>query len=315
MKKILVTGGAGYIGSVLVPMLLRAEYEVTVVDNFMYNQTSLLDCCHNSNLRIVRGDVRDGNLILSLIRGVDYIIPLACIVGASACDKNPTVAESVNLEAIRHLLRYRWLSSCGKQKVIFPNTNSGYGVGQEGIYCTEESPLNPISLYGRLKAEAEKEILSRGNSISLRLATVFGISPRMRFDLLVNDFVYRATDERYVVLFESHFKRNYIHVRDVARAFMHCLSNFDVMKNETYNIGLSDANLSKWELCEEIKKQVPDFYFAEAKIGEDPDKRNYIVSNEKIEKTGFKPEVSLKEGIAELIKGFQVIRRNQFTNL
>jgi nucleoside-diphosphate-sugar epimerase len=200
------------------------------------------------------------------------------------------------------------------QKILFPTTNSGYGIGQKGIYCTEETPLNPISLYGKLKCDIEKEILKTKNSITLRLATVFGISPRMRMDLLVNDFTYRAVYDRFIVLFEAHFKRNYIHIRDVVKAFIHCMNNFDKMKNEPYNLGLSKANLDKWELCEEIKKQVPDFYFIEADIGEDPDKRDYIVSNEKIESTGFKPDFTIQEGIAELIKGYQIIKQNKFSN-
>ncbi len=311
MSKILVTGGAGYIGSVLVPMLLNNGHRVIVLDNFMYDQTSLLDCCYDPYLRIVSGDVRNDDLLGSLIRQSDIIIHLACIVGAPACDKDPIAARTVNLESVKTILKFRTRN----QPIIFPNTNSGYGIGQEGIFCTEKSPLNPISLYGQLKVEAEKEILSRNNSVVLRLATVFGISPRMRLDLLVNNFVYRAVNDRFIILFEANFKRNYIHVRDVARAFMHCMADFDAMKNEVYNVGLSDANLSKLELCEEIKKQVPGFYFHEAKIGEDPDKRNYIVSNVKIEATGFKPKTSLQEGITELIKGFQIIKRNQFTNL
>ncbi len=311
MSKILVTGGAGYIGSVLVPMLLNNGHRVIVLDNFMYDQTSLLDCCYDPYLRIVSGDVRNDDLLGSLIRQSDIIIHLACIVGAPACDKDPIAARTVNLESVKTILKFRTRN----QPIIFPNTNSGYGIGQEGIFCTEKSPLNPISLYGQLKVEAEKEILSRNNSVVLRLATVFGISPRMRLDLLVNNFVYRAVNDRFMILFEANFKRNYIHVRDVARAFMHCMADFDAMKNEVYNVGLSDANLSKLELCEEIKKQVPGFYFHEAKIGEDPDKRNYIVSNVKIEATGFKPKTSLQEGITELIKGFQIIKRNQFTNL
>lgn len=315
MKKILVTGGAGYIGSVLVPMLLSAGHEVTVLDNFMYNQASLLDCCHDAKLTVIRGDVRDEKLIAQVIRKVEYIIPLACIVGASACDKDPMRARTTNLEAIRLLLNYRWFDPGTKQKIIFPNTNSGYGIGQEGIHCTEESPLNPVSLYGKLKVEAEEIIFRSGNSIALRLATVFGISPRMRLDLLVNDFVYRAVNDRCVTLFEAHFKRNYIHVRDVARAFIHAMDNFEDMRGQAYNVGLSDANLSKLELSQEIQKQVPEFYFHESEIGEDPDKRNYIVSNEKIKKTGFNPQVSLQEGISELIKGFKIIKRNQFSNL
>jgi nucleoside-diphosphate-sugar epimerase len=311
MTKILVTGGAGYIGSILVPQLLKEGFEVMVIDNFMYNQTSLLDCCYNKKLKIVRGDARDENLISKYLKDVNYIFPLACLTDAGACDKDPIAARTTNLEAIKLILKLRDKN----QGIIFPATNSGYGRGLPGIYCDENTPLNPISLYGRLKVEAEKAVLEAGNSISLRLATVFGTSPRMNLDLLVNNFVWRAVNDKFLVLFESHFKRNYIHIRDVARGFIHCLNNFERMKNEPYNLGLSDANLSKWELCEEIKKQVPDFFFMESEIGQDVDKRNYIVSNAKIESAGFKPEVSLQEGIADLIKGFQIIKRNQFSNL
>jgi len=309
--KILITGGAGYIGSVLVPLLLEEGYEVVVIDNFLYNQTSLLDCCYNKKLTVVRGDARDKSLVSQYLKKADFILPLACITGAPACDKDPTAAKTVNLDAIKMLLQIR----SKDQKIIFPTTNSGYGIGKNGIYCDENTPLKPISLYGKLKVEAEKYILDSGNSITLRLATCFGISPRMRLDLLVNDFVYRAVNDKFIILFQPHFKRNYIHVRDVARAFVHCLNNFDKMKNEPYNVGLSDANLSKLELCQEIKKQIPDFVFLTSEIGEDPDKRNYIVSNDKIEKTGFKPKYSLQEGITELIKGYQIIKRNQFSNI
>jgi len=309
--KILVTGGAGYIGSILVPEFLRAGHEVTVIDSFLYNQSSLLDVCNFKNLNLIRGDVRNEKLIGEHIKGKDFIIPLAAIVGAPACDADPVAARTINLDAIKMILELREKG----QKIIYPNTNSGYGIGQQGAHCDETTPLNPISLYGKLKVESEKTLLEAGDSIALRLATVFGVSPRMRLDLLVNDFVYRAVSDRFVVLFEAYFKRNYIHVRDVSAAFIHAMENFDKMKNEPYNVGLSDANLSKMELCQEIKKQLPDFYFAEAKIGEDPDKRDYIVSNEKIEKTGFKPKISLLEGIEELIKGYQIIRRNHFSNL
>jgi nucleoside-diphosphate-sugar epimerase len=308
--KILVTGAAGYIGSVMVPILLKEGHKVVAVDNFMYSQNSLLDCCHDKKLTIIRGDARQKELISSCLKDVDAVFPLACITGAPACDIDPATATTTNFDAIKMLLELRRK----EQLIIFPTTNSGYGVGQEGIYCTEKTPLNPISLYGRLKVDAEKILLNAGNCITLRLATVFGISPRMRLDLLVNDFTYRAVTDRFLVLFEAHFKRNYLHIRDVAKAFLHCLNNFGAMKDEPYNVGLSEANLSKLELCQEIQKQVPDFYFVEANIGKDPDQRNYIVSNEKIEKTGFKPDVSLREGIAELIKGYQIIRKNQFSN-
>ncbi len=309
--KILVTGAAGYIGSVLVPTLLKEGHEVIALDNFMYNQTSLLDCCYDEKLTIIRGDARDERLISEQLKSVDAVFPLACLTGMPICAKDPVGAKTVNLDAVKMILELR----SQEQPIIFPTTNSGYGIGQKGIYCTEETPLNPISLYGQLKVEAEKLVLDAGNGITLRLATAFGVSPRMRLDLLVNDFTYRAVTDRFVVLFQAHFKRNYIHVRDVAKAFIHCLENFDKMKDEPYNVGLSDANLSKRELCEEIKKQVPEFYFVESKIGEDPDKRDYIVSNAKIEATGFKPGVSLQMGIAELIKGYQVIRKNQFSNV
>ena len=309
--KILVTGAAGYVGSILVPQLLKRDHEVIGIDNFMYNQASLLDCCNDKKLTVIRGDARDEGLISRCLKNIRAIFPLACLTGAPACDRDPATARAINYNAVKMLLDLR----SQEQVIIFPTTNSGYGIGQEGIYCTEETPLNPISLYGSLKAEIEKILLDAGNCITLRLATAFGISPRMRLDLLVNDFTYRAVTDRFVILFEAHFKRNYIHIRDVAKAFIHCLDNFEGMKNEAYNVGLSDANLSKWELCEEIKKQVPDFFFVEAKLGEDPDKRNYMVSNAKIERTGFKPEVSLQDGIAELIKGYQIIRRNQFSNV
>ncbi len=308
---ILITGGAGYIGAVLTPTLLKEGHSVTVLDNFLYNQASLLDCCHDKNLKIIRGDTRDKNLLSKLVKDADAIFPLACLTGAPLCAKDPEGAKAIIVDAVDMILKMRSKS----QMMIYPTTNSGYGVGQKGKFCTEETPLNPISIYGKLKVETEKMLLNAGNSITLRLATAFGISPRMRLDLLVNDFTYRAVYDRFIVLFEGHFKRNYIHVRDISKAFVHSLNRFDKMKNHAYNVGLSDANLSKLELCEEIKKQLPEFYFVESKIGKDPDKRDYVVSNEKIEKTGFKPDVSLQNGIAELIKGYQIIKRNQYANV
>jgi nucleoside-diphosphate-sugar epimerase len=309
--KMLVTGGAGYIGSILVPELLRQGHEVTVLDSFIYGQTSLLDCCFNPSLRIVRGDARDERLLRELVRTPDAIVPLACLVGAPLCAQRPLEARSVNLDAVATLA-----GLAGKgQMILSPTTNSGYGVGQDGVYCTEETPMRPVSLYGRLKVELEERLLATGRAVSLRLATVFGASPRMRLDLLVNDFTYRAVTDRFIVLFEAHFKRNYVHVRDVARAFLHALGHFDAMRGQAYNVGLSEANLSKMELCEEIRRQVPDFCVMESPIGKDPDQRNYIVSNDKIERTGFKARVSLQEGIAELIKGYQVIRRSEYANI
>jgi len=309
--KILVTGGAGYIGAVLVPRLLSEGHEVVALDNFMYNQSSLLDVCYHDQLTIIRGDTRDKNLMTRLMKDADAIFPLACLTGAPLCAKEPMAAQAILLDAVKMILELR----SKDQMVIFPTTNSGYGVGEKGKHCTETTPLRPISLYGKLKVDAENAILDSGGGITLRLATAFGISPRMRLDLLVNDFTYRAVYDKFVILFEAHFNRNYIHVRDISKAFIHALNNFDKMKNQPYNVGLSDANLTKLQLCQEIKKLVPDFYFVEATIGEDPDKRDYIVSNEKIEKTGFKPDVSLQKGLQELIKGYQVIKRNQFANI
>jgi nucleoside-diphosphate-sugar epimerase len=306
----LVTGAAGYIGAVLTPMLLAEGFSVIALDNFLYGQTSLLDCCHDVRLRIVRGDARDEDLLRRLLAECDAVIPLACIVGAPACDQRPVEARSINCDAVERLL----CLSRPEQPIIFPNTNSGYGIGAPDAPCTEESPLRPVSLYGRLKIEAERAVLSSGRGVSLRLATVFGISPRMRLDLLVNDFVYRAVTDRFVVLFEPHFRRNYLHVRDAARAFIHALHHWEDMRGEAYNVGLSEANLTKRELCEEIRRQVPDFVIFEAPVGRDPDRRDYLVCNEKIERMGFRPRIRLAEGIAELIKGYQVVRRAAFSN-
>lgn len=309
--KVLITGGAGYIGSVLAPMLLQEGHCVTVLDNFLFNQSTLLDCCHNPNFQIVRGDARDETLVKKLMDGADYIFPLACLTGAPLCAKMPQEATTTVVDGINIIIKNRKPG----QKIIYPTTNSGYGIGESGKHCMEETPLRPISLYGRIKVEAENAVLKAGDGITLRLATAFGVSPRMRLDLLVNDFVYRAVYDRFVILFEAHFHRNFIHVRDISRAFLHGMKNFDTMKNNAYNVGLSDANITKLELCQEIRKFVKDFYFIEAAVGEDPDKRDYIVSNEKIEKTGFKPQVSLQDGIKELIKAYQIIKRNQYANI
>jgi nucleoside-diphosphate-sugar epimerase len=309
--KILVTGGAGYIGSVLVPRLLADGHRVTVLDSFCYGQASLLDCCHDARLAIVRGDARDREVVARLLRDADAVFPLACLTGAPLCDRDPVGAQTVNLDAVTMLLELR----SREQRVIFPNTNSGYGVGEHGAHCTEESPLRPVSLYGRLKVEAEERVLAEPNTLTFRLATVFGVSPRMRLDLLVNDFTYRAVTDGSVVLYEADFKRNYLHVRDAARVFVHALDGFDRLKGRCYNVGLSDANLSKRELCEAIRAQVPRFWWTEAPLGKDPDQRDYVVSNARIEATGFKPETSLDAGIAELIKGYQVVRRAGYGNV
>ena len=308
--KVLVTGGAGYLGSVLVPALLDAGHRVSVLDNFMFAQDSLLACCANRNFSVLRGDCRDPATIKHAIKDADVIIPLAAIVGAPACQADQTATRSTNLDAIKLLLEHR----SPQQKVIYPTTNSGYGIGEKGKFCTEETPLRPISLYGVTKVEAEQAVLDAGHSLTFRLATVFGMSPRMRIDLLVNDFVYRAVNDRTVVVFEGHAKRNYIHVRDVARVFLHALNNFSTMQGQPYNVGLSDANLSKLELCAKIKAHVPGFVYLEAPVGEDPDKRDYIVSNEKIERTGYLPQFSLDDGIRELIKGFRMLRNSVYGN-
>ena len=308
---ILITGGAGYLGSVMVPEFLAEGNRVTVVDNFMFRQNSLAAVCANRDFKVVNADARSEEVLKPLLKEADVVIPLAALVGAPLCAKDPVGATATNLDGQLTLLNM--LSK--HQRVLMPITNSGYGIGESGKFCTEESPLRPISLYGKHKVEVEERALERENTISFRLATVFGMAPRMRIDLLVNDFVYRAVYDRAVVLFESHFKRNYIHIRDVSGAFRHALANFDTMKGEPYNVGLSDANLSKAELCEVIKKHVPNFMPVEAEIGEDPDKRDYIVSNEKIEGTGWKPQHSLDMGIEELIKGFTMIRNAIYGNV
>ena len=312
MLRVLVTGGAGYIGSILVPALLDRGYAVTVVDNFMYGQDSLAGVCYHRSFSLVRGDVRSMAVMTPLLRDADVIIPLAALVGAPLCDRDPIAATTTNKDAIVEMLSH----ISREQRVLLPITNSGYGIGEAGKYCTEETPIRPVSLYGRDKVEVERILLDRHpNTISFRLATVFGMSPRMRLDLLVNDFTYRAYFDRFIVLFESHFKRNYLHVRDAARAFLHGIDNFETMKGGPYNVGLSDANLSKHELCERIQRQLPSFVFVESEIGQDPDKRDYIVSNEKIERTGFRPAFSLDDGIAELIKGCAMIRNTRYSNV
>ena len=311
MMNILITGGAGYIGSVLVPLLLEYNYNITVVDNYMYKQTSLLDVCHYKNLKIIKEDVLNHSILKKYVQSHDVIIPLAGIVGAPSCEKNKKMATDINQLQVKYIVE----TMSSKQRIILPVTNSGYGVGLKDQYCDETSPLNPISHYGITKVESEKYIMDRDNSISLRLATVFGASPRMRIDLLVNDFVHRAITEGYIILFESHFKRNYIHVRDVCYTIIHCLDNFDEMKNEIYNVGLSDANLSKLELCLKIKSHLNNLKIIESNIAEDPDKRNYIVSNKKLESTNWNAKYNIDHGIDELIKVFNILPGNNFTNI
>ena len=308
---ILVTGGAGYLGSIVVPDLLAEGHKVTVLDNFMYGQNSLAQVCSDPNFTVVRGDVRIKDTVRPLLAKADIVIPLAALVGAPICARDPIGAETTNHDAV--LAMINGLSPA--QRVIMPTTNSAYGSGDNDNYCTEESPLNPMSKYAIDKVKIEKALMENANAISFRLATVFGMAPRMRCDLLVNDFTYRALHDRFVVLFESPFKRNYIHVRDVSRVFLHGIDNFDAMKGQIYNVGLSDANVSKKELCERIKKYIPEFVFIDAPVGKDPDQRNYIVSNEKIESTGFQQKNSLDFGIQELIKGFTMIRNIQYGNI
>jgi len=295
----------------MVSALLAEGHRVTVIDNFLYGQASLNPLCADPNFDVCRGDARDPAVLKPFLQKADIVIPLAALVGAPRCDNDKVGAETINRDAILTVLRL----ASKEQGVMMPVTNSGYGIGETGKLCTEETPLRPISLYGRTKVEAEKAVLDRGNSISFRLATVFGMSPRMRIDLLVNDFVYRAVNDRAVVLFEPHFKRNYIHVRDVARVFIHGIDNFDRMRDRPYNVGLSDANLSKMELCSQIRNHLPYFVFMEAPIGEDPDKRDYIVSNERIEGTGFRPQYSLDDGIRELVKGYRMLRNTVYGNV
>lgn len=311
MYNILVTGGAGYLGSTMVPDLLAAGHSVTVLDNFMFKQTSLNHCCHHPNFKVVKGDIRQKDTMLKLMKNADAIIPLAALVGAPLCSLDPIGATTINHDAIELMLKL--LSN--DQIVLMPTTNSAYGTGDKDNYCNEDSPLRPISQYAIEKVEIEKELMQHQNAISFRLATVFGMSPRMRIDLLVNDFTYRAVNDGFVVLFESHFKRNYIHVRDVSRVFQHALNNHNEMKGEIYNVGLSDANVSKKELCEHIQKQLPEFIFVDEQVGKDPDQRNYNVSNEKIESTGFDTEFSLDRGIGELIKGYGMIKNTRYGNV
>lgn len=308
---ILVTGGAGYLGSILVPELLKAGHKVTVLDAFIFGQNSLLECCANDNFEVIRGDARDENILKAILPKFDILIPLAALVGAPLCARDAIGTVTINRDAIQTMTKL----ASKEQRIIYPTTNSGYGIGEEGVYCTEKTPLRPISTYGKTKVEAEEIVLERGNAITFRLATVFGMAPRMRLDLLVNDFTYRAVNDKFIVIFEGHFKRNYIHIRDVARAFIHAINNFETMKNEPYNVGLSDANLSKLELCAKIKEHIPDFTIMEAPIGKDPDQRNYIISNDKIESTGFMPIHSLDMGIKELIKGYKIITNSKYSNV
>ncbi|MBI3190346.1 NAD(P)-dependent oxidoreductase [archaeon] len=315
-KKMLITGGAGYIGSVVSEHFVNLGYDVTVLDNLMYNQNSLLHLFHRRNFHFIYGDVREENLLKSILPKFDVILPLAAIVGAGASEKHPEITNAINFRAIENINKMR---DQKRQIIIFPTTNSGYGTKSGDVFCTEETPLEPISVYGTTKVESERVLLKSENAITLRLATCFGFSPRMRLDLLVNNFVYKASKDGYIVLFEKHFKRNYLHVRDAARCFEHCINNFDSMKNEPYNVGLEEANLSKEELALKVKAILKrdtgkDFHIQESEIGKDPDKRNYIISNKKIMATGFRCAYSLEDGIEELIKGYAMLYDRHYTN-
>lgn len=308
--RILVTGGAGYLGSVLCGRLLEAGHSVTVLDSFMFGQTSLFHLCANPRLDIVRGDVRDDATVSRILAQCDVVMPLAALVGAPLCDRDPHTATAVNRDAIQRLNRMR----SPNQLIIYPTTNSGYGTKSGAQFCTEATPLEPISLYGRTKVEAEEEVLGSPNSITLRLATVFGTSPRMRIDLLVNHFVHAAVTDGYIVIFEKDFKRNYIHIRDVADCFVHCIDNQDRMTGRPYNAGLDAANLSKEELAIKVRAHVPRFYIHFSEVGSDPDKRNYVVSNQRLREAGFEASRTLDDGIVELLKAYRMLRKTSFGN-
>jgi nucleoside-diphosphate-sugar epimerase len=311
-QSVLVTGGLGYLGSVLCEHLLDAGFQVKALDNLLYGagQQGLFHLCARSAFDFIKADVRDEAAMRPAIKDADIIIHLAAIVGASACNRDPHLATTVNLESVRLLNRLR----SPRQLVIYPNTNSGYGATDGATFCTEDTPLHPISLYGRTKVDAEKHLLDSPNVITLRLATVFGMSPRMRLDLLVNHFVHTALTEGYIVIFEKDFKRNYIHVRDVADCMLHAIAKAPRMVGKPYNLGLDSANLSKEELALKVKQYVPKFYIHFAAIGQDPDKRNYIVSSQRLREAGFEARRSLDEGIQELLKGYQMMGRGLFKN-
>jgi nucleoside-diphosphate-sugar epimerase len=312
MKKVLITGGAGYLGSVLTEVLLNKGYRVTVFDNLFYKQISLVPFTHNKNFNFILGDVRNENDLKIEVEKHDIIIPLAAIVGMPSCKSNPELAIDVNYKQVKNITE--WITK--NQILLIPNTNSQYGSSNDLI--TEESPFNPMSLYAQTKCDAEKAVLDLGNGIALRLATVFGTSYRMRTDLLVNDFVYKAINDGYLVLFESHFIRNYIHIRDIANTFLFMIENYEKCNNNTFNVGLSNANLTKLELANRIQKYAPELVIVQNEFKKDFDQRNYMVSNQKIESMGWKPLYSLDDGIIELIKGYQLIKKynnKNFTNL
>ena len=310
MKKILITGGAGYIGSKLATELLKYNYKVTVIDILKISSRSLNHLFNNKNFNFVKGDVRNKKLMKNLIKKNDFIVPLAALVGAPLCEKNKSEAISVNLESIKYLMK----TITKRNKIIYLTTNSGYGVGEKNKYCDEKSPLKPISLYGRTKVEAEKIVMQSKNSIGFRLATVFGYSYRMRTDLLVNNFVFKSINEKKITLFEPHFRRNYIHVDDVVDGIIFSLKNFKKLKSNIYNLGLSSANLTKYMLVKKIKKQLKYLKIKIIDYKKDPDQRDYYVSNKKIEKKGFKAKIKIESGINELINVFDKSNENIINN-
>jgi len=302
--KILITGGAGYLGSVIAGKMLDSGHKVIVLDKLLFNQTSLLQYTSNPNFKFIYGDVRNETELERLCNEVDVIIPLAAIVGFPACAQDPKLAKEINFHQIVNIVKFT--NGKGK-KILYPNTNSGYGLGTGQLECTEESPLTPISVYGQTKCEAENFLRTSTDAIVFRLATVFGVSPRMRTDLLVNDFVYKAITDKYIVVFEKSFKRNFIHIQDVANVFLFMLENYDKYKGDVFNVGLSNANLSKQELLEKIQTHVKNFAVSYNDYYEDPDKRDYIVSNTKVESTGWSPKWDIDMGINELIMAYQMI--------
>jgi len=310
MKNILITGGAGYIGSKLATKLVNMNYNVTVVDILKYSKNSLNHLFSKNNFNFIKGDVRNKSLVKKLIKKNEIIIPLAALVGAPLCERNKREAISVNLKSIKFLV-----SNLKKHhKVIYLTTNSGYGIGEKNKFCDETSPLNPISLYGRTKVDAENIVINFKNSVCFRLATVFGYSYRMRTDLLVNNFVYNSIKKRELVIFEPHFRRNFIHIEDVVNGIIYSISNFNRLKNNVYNLGLSSANLSKIILAKKIKQKLKFLKIKTIRNKKDPDQRDYYVSNKKIEKKGFKAKIKLEDGIDELIKVFSFGDENILNN-
>ena len=300
MTNILITGGAGYIGSKLATKLVNLNFNVTVIDALKFTKNSLNHLFYRNNFNFIKGDIRNKKLMKDLIKKNEFIIPLAALVGAPLCEKNKKEAISVNLDAIQFLVK----NIRKKHKIIFLTTNSGYGRGKKNKFCDEQSPLNPISLYGRTKVQAEKIVMKFKNVVCFRLATVFGYSYRMRTDLLVNNFVFKSLKDGKLILFEPHFRRNFIHVNDVVNGIIYSINNFNHLKSNVYNLGLSSANISKYMLAKKIKQKLKYLKIKIIKHKKDPDQRDYYVSNRKIEKKGFKAKTSIDEGINELIKVF-----------